>query len=135
VGGLSLAFYKTALARDVSDLAWDQASRSGRADVCAGAAISDGNLAGFSPTICFQSLDLGLPTDIAIWKICLSPKTAAGGGGWDGALIEAVYEKAQAANASRVYWLTQSSNNAGAGRSTTRLPTISDFIQLPPRCF
>jgi ribosomal protein S18 acetylase RimI-like enzyme len=27
-----------------------------------------------------------------------------------GALIEAVYEKAEAAGASRVYWLTQSSN-------------------------
>jgi ribosomal protein S18 acetylase RimI-like enzyme len=35
---------------------------------------------------------------------------AARGRGLGRALIEAVYEKARAANASRVYWLTQSSN-------------------------
>ena len=35
---------------------------------------------------------------------------AARGQGLGRALIEAVYEKARAANASRVYWLTQSSN-------------------------
>jgi ribosomal protein S18 acetylase RimI-like enzyme len=35
---------------------------------------------------------------------------AARGRGLGRTLIEAVYEKAQAANASRVYWLTQASN-------------------------
>lgn len=35
---------------------------------------------------------------------------SARGRGLGRALIEAVYEKAEAAGASRVYWLTQSSN-------------------------
>ena len=61
-----------------------------------------------SPTISFIARP-GRRTATAIWKICLSPKSARGKG-LGRALIEAVYDKARSASASRVYWLTQSNN-------------------------
>ena len=61
-----------------------------------------------SPTICFIARP-GRRTATAIWKIC-SLRKSARGQGLGRALIEAVYDKARAASASRVYWLTQSDN-------------------------
>jgi len=49
---------------------------------------------------------------------------AARGKGLGRALIEAVYEKARVANASRVYWLTQS-NNAQARALYDKVADIS----------
>ena len=43
-------------------------------------------------------------------------------------MIEAVYEKAQAANASRVYWLTQS-NNTQARMLYDKVADNLGFIQ------
>jgi GNAT superfamily N-acetyltransferase len=101
-----LAFYKTALTRDVSDLAWTRFHDPDEPMFALGGYV-DGNLAGFAHYLFHRST----------WtphRYCyledLFVAEAARGRGLGRALIEAVYEKAQAANASRVYWLTQSNN-------------------------
>jgi len=101
-----LAFYKTALARDVSDLTWTRFHDPDEPMFALGGYV-DGNLAGFAHYLFHRST----------WtphRYCyledLFVAEAARGRGLGRALIEAVYEKAQAANASRVYWLTQSNN-------------------------
>jgi GNAT superfamily N-acetyltransferase len=67
----------------------------------------DGNLAGFAHYLFHRST-------WAPKRYCyledLFVADNARGRGLGRALIEAVYEKAEAAGASRVYWLTQSSN-------------------------
>jgi GNAT superfamily N-acetyltransferase len=101
-----LAFYKTALARDISDLAWTRLHDPDEPMFALGGYV-DGNLAGFAHYLFHRST-------WATHRYCyledLFVREAARGQGLGRALIEAVYEKAQAANASRVYWLTQSSN-------------------------
>jgi GNAT superfamily N-acetyltransferase len=101
-----LAFYKTALARDVSDLAWTRFHDPDEPMFALGGYV-DGNLAGFAHYLFHRST-------WAPHRYCyledLFVAEAARGRGLGRALIEAVYEKAQAANASRVYWLTQSNN-------------------------
>ena len=101
-----LAFYKTALARDVSDLAWTRFHDPDEPMFALGGYV-DGNLAGFAHYLFHRST-------WAPHRYCyledLFVAEAARGRGLGRALIEAVYEKAKAANASRVYWLTQSNN-------------------------
>jgi ribosomal protein S18 acetylase RimI-like enzyme len=101
-----LAFYKTELTQDVSDLAWMRFHDINEPVFALGGYI-DGQLAGFAHYLFHRST-------WAPHRYCyledLFVAPAARGKGLGRALIEAVYEKAQAANASRVYWLTQSSN-------------------------
>ncbi len=101
-----LAFYKTALARDVSDLAWTRFHDPDEPMFALGGYV-DGNLAGFAHYLFHRST-------WAPHRYCyledLYVAEAARGRGLGRALIEAVYEKAKAANANRVYWLTQSNN-------------------------
>jgi GNAT superfamily N-acetyltransferase len=101
-----LAFYKTTLARDACDLAWTRFQDPDELMFALGGYV-DGNLAGFAHYLFHRS-------SWATHRYCyledLYVAEAARGRGLGRALIEAVYDKAQAANASRVYWLTQSSN-------------------------
>jgi GNAT superfamily N-acetyltransferase len=101
-----LAFYKTTLARDACDLAWTRFHDPDELMFALGGYV-DGNLAGFAHYLFHRS-------SWATHRYCyledLYVAEAARGRGLGRALIEAVYDKAQAANASRVYWLTQSSN-------------------------
>jgi GNAT superfamily N-acetyltransferase len=101
-----LAFYKTALARDVSDLTWTRFHDPDETMFALGGYV-DGNLAGFAHYLFHRST-------WAPHRYCyledLFVAEAARGQGLGRALIEAVYERARKASANRVYWLTQSSN-------------------------
>jgi GNAT superfamily N-acetyltransferase len=101
-----LAFYKSALAREISDLAWSRFHDADEPLFALGGYI-DGRLCGIAHYLFHRST----------WahnRYCyledLFVAEDARGCGVGRALIEEVYRKAQAAGASRVYWLTQSSN-------------------------
>ncbi|MEO8322217.1 MAG: GNAT family N-acetyltransferase [Bradyrhizobium sp.] len=101
-----LAFYQTTLTQEVSDLAWDRFHDPDEPVFALGGYV-DGNLAGFAHYLFHRST-------WAPKRYCyledLFVAEASRGRGLARALIEAVYRKADAAGASRVYWLTQSSN-------------------------
>jgi GNAT superfamily N-acetyltransferase len=101
-----LAFYKTALTQQISDLAWERFHDPDEPIFALGAYVDD-RLMGIAHYLFHRST-------WALHRYCyledLFVAEAARGRGLGRALIEAVYGKALAANASRVYWLTQSSN-------------------------
>jgi GNAT superfamily N-acetyltransferase len=101
-----LAFYKSALAQEVSDLAWSRFHDPDEPLFALGGYV-DGRLSGIAHYLFHRST----------WahnRYCyledLFVAEDARGRGVGRALIEEVYRKAEAAGASRVYWLTQSSN-------------------------
>lgn len=101
-----LAFYKSALAQEVSDLAWSRFHDPAEPLFALGGYI-DGRLLGIAHYLFHRST----------WahnRYCyledLFVAEHARGLGLGRALIEDVYRKAEAAGASRVYWLTQSGN-------------------------
>jgi GNAT superfamily N-acetyltransferase len=101
-----LTFYRTALAQEISDTAWARFHDPGEPLFALGGYI-DGELMGFAHYLFHRSTwarnrycyleDLFVSEDVR-------------GRGLGHALIEEVYAKAEAAGASRVYWLTQSGN-------------------------
>ena len=119
-----LGFYKTALAGDVSDLAWTRFHDPDEPMFALGGYV-DGALLGFAHYLFHRST-------WAHQRYCyledLFVAEAARGRGLGRALIEAVYQKAEAANASRVYWLTQESNKT-ARALYDKLAERSGFIQ------
>ena len=101
-----LTFYKTALAQEISDSSLERFHDSGEPIFALGAYL-DGELMGFAHYLFHRST----------WarnRYCyledLFVADRARGHGLGRALIEEVYRKAESAGASRVYWLTQSSN-------------------------
>ena len=102
-----LAFYKTALTQDVSDLAWSRFHDPDETMFALGGYV-DGRLTGFAHYLFHRST-------WAPKRYCyledLFVADSARGLGLGRALIETVYQKAEAAGASRVYWLTQSNND------------------------
>ena len=101
-----LAFYKTALTQDVSDLAWSRFHDPDETMFALGGYV-DGRLAGFAHYLFHRST--WAPKRYCYLEDLYVAETARGHG-LGRALIETVYQKAEAAGASRVYWLTQSSN-------------------------
>ena len=101
-----LAFYKSTLPREISDLAWQRFHDPDEQIFALGGYV-DGELMGIAHYLFHRST-------WALHRYCyledLYVAEGARGLGLGRALIEAVYAKAQAANASRVYWLTQSDN-------------------------
>jgi len=101
-----LVFYKTTLTRDVTELAWSRFHDPDETMFALGGYV-DGRLAGFAHYLFHRST-------WAPKRYCyledLFVADDARGLGLGRALIEAVYQKAEAAGASRVYWLTQSNN-------------------------
>ena len=101
-----LAFYKATLAPGASDVAWQRFHDPDEPIFALGGYV-DGHLAGFAHYLFHRST-------WAPKRYCyledLFVAESVRGRGLGRALIEAVYEKAEAAGASRVYWLTQSSN-------------------------
>jgi GNAT superfamily N-acetyltransferase len=101
-----LAFYKTALTQEISNLAWERFHDPDEPIFALGGYV-DGRLAGFAHYLFHRST-------WAPKRYCyledLFVADSARGRGVGRALIEAVYAKAAAADASRVYWLTQSGN-------------------------
>ena len=101
-----LAFYKSALAQDISDLAWSRFHDPDEPLFALGGYI-DGRLLGIAHYLFHRST----------WahnRYCyledLFVAEDARGRGVGRALIEEVYRKAETAGAGRVYWLTQSGN-------------------------
>ena len=119
-----LAFYKTTLTRDISDLAWTRFHDPDEPIFALGAYV-DGELMGIAHYLFHRST-------WATHRYCyledLFVAEAARGKGLARALIEAVYARAEAANASRVYWLTQS-NNAQARALYDKVADNLGFIQ------
>ena len=119
-----LAFYKTALTQDVSDLAWSRFHDPDETMFALGGYV-DGRLTGFAHYLFHRST-------WAPKRYCyledLFVADSARGLGLGRALIEMVYQKAEAAGASRVYWLTQS-NNATARALYDKVADNLGFIQ------
>ncbi|MEA2892309.1 MAG: hypothetical protein QOI05_3102 [Bradyrhizobium sp.] len=101
-----LTFYKTILAQEISDTAWGRFHDPDEPLFALGGYV-DGQLLGFAHYLFHRSTwarnrycyleDLYVSEDVR-------------GRGLGRALIEEVYRRAESAGASRVYWLTHSSN-------------------------
>jgi GNAT superfamily N-acetyltransferase len=119
-----LAFYKTTLTRDISDLAWTRFHDPDEQIFALGSYV-DGELLGIAHYLFHRST-------WATHRYCyledLFVADTARGKGLGRALIEAVYARAEAANASRVYWLTQS-DNAQARALYDKVADNLGFIQ------
>ena len=119
-----LAFYKTTLTRDISDLAWTRFHDPDEPIFALGGYL-EGELMGIAHYLFHRST-------WATHRYCyledLFVAEAARDKGLGRALIEAVYARAEAANASRVYWLTQS-NNAQARALYDKVADNLGFIQ------
>jgi GNAT superfamily N-acetyltransferase len=101
-----LTFYRSTLAQEISDITWARFHDPDEPLFALGGYV-DGRLMGFVHYLFHRST----------WarnRYCyledLYVSEEARGRGLARALIEEVYRKAEAAGASRVYWLTQSSN-------------------------
>ena len=101
-----LVFYKTMLPQQISDLAWTRFHDPDEPIFALGGYV-DGELMGIAHYL-FHRSTFALHRYCYLEDLFVAP--AARGRGLGRALIEAVHQKAQAANASRVYWLTHSSN-------------------------
>ena len=119
-----LAFYKTALAQEISDLAWSRFHDPDEPLFALGGYL-DGRLLGIAHYLFHRST----------WaqnRYCyledLFVAEDARRHGLGRALIEEVYRRAEAAGASRVYWLTQS-NNAQARALYDEVADNLGFIQ------
>ena len=101
-----LAFYQATLARGASDMAWQRFHDPNEPMFLLGAYV-DGKLTGIVQYLFHRS-------SWTVGNYCylqdLFVSESARGLGLGRALIEAVYEKAKAAGASRVHWLTQTTN-------------------------
>ena len=119
-----LAFYKSALTREISDLTWHRFHDPDEQIFALGGYV-DGELMGIAHYLFHRST-------WAPHRYCyledLFVAEAARGRGLGRALIEEVYAKAQAANASRVYWLTHT-NNAQARVLYDKVADNLGFIQ------
>jgi GNAT superfamily N-acetyltransferase len=119
-----LTFYKSSVPDEVTEATWRRLNDP--AEPMHGlVAVLDGRIVGIVHTIYHRST----------WTIgdyCylqdLFTAEEARGQGVGRALIEAVYEKAQAAGASRVYWLTHETNTA-AQALYDKVASRSGFIQ------
>ena len=118
-----LEFYGTSLQPDVSEATW---SRLLYADAAMFALVAehDGTVIGIVHGVMH-------PATWSIGPYCyledLFVDPAARGSGAGRALIEAVYARADAAGASRVYWMTHKDNPAR--RLYDQVATVSEFVQ------
>jgi GNAT superfamily N-acetyltransferase len=101
-----LAFYKSALRPEISDLTWDRFHDPDEQIFALGGYV-DGELMAIAHYLFHRST---WAPDRYCYLEDLFVAPAARRRGLGRALIEAVYQKARVANASRVYWLTQSDN-------------------------
>lgn len=119
-----LAFYKTELAREVTDVTWARLHDPGEPMQVLGGYLN-GTLQGIAHIIFHRSC-------WTIGNYCylqdLFVAAQARGQGLGRALIEAVYATARQAEASRVYWLTHESNHA-AMELYEKMADRSGFIQ------
>lgn len=102
-----LAFYKATLAPGATDTAWTRFHDPDEPMFVLGAYV-DGKLTGIVHYLFHRST--WTPGDYCYLQDLFVAESARGLG-LGRALIEAVYEKAKAGGASRVHWLTQTTNN------------------------
>lgn len=101
-----LAFYKTALPQDVSNTTWQRFHDPAEPMFILGAYV-DGKLTGFVHYLFHRST--WAPNSYCYLEDLFVADSARGHGAGR-ALIEAVYGKARAVGASRVHWLTNTTN-------------------------
>jgi GNAT superfamily N-acetyltransferase len=102
-----LAFYRATLAAGASDIAWQRFHDPGEPMFLLGAYV-DGKLTGIVQYLFHRST--WTPGNYCYLQDLFVSESARGRG-VGRALIEAVYDKAKAAGASRVHWLTQTGNS------------------------
>ena len=119
-----LAFYKATLAPGASDVAWARFHDADEPMFLLGAYV-DGKLTGIVHYLFHRST--WTPGNYCYLQDLYVAQDARGLG-LGRALIEAVYEKARAAGASRVHWLTQTTN-AQARILYDRVADNSGFMQ------
>lgn len=106
-----LAFYKTSVKPEVTDATWARLHDAAEPMHVLGAFLED-RLVGFTHYIFHRSTwTVG---DYCYLQDLFTAETARGLGAGR-ALIEAVYAQAEAAGASRVYWLTHENNEVARG--------------------
>jgi GNAT superfamily N-acetyltransferase len=119
-----LAFYKATLAPGASDVAWQRFHDPDEPMFLLGAYV-EGRLTGIVHYLFHRST--WTPGNYCYLQD-LFVTEAGRGHGVGRALIEAVYEKAKAAGASRVHWLTQT-GNAQARILYDQVADVSGFMQ------
>ena len=119
-----LDFYKTSQAPDATDIAWRRIHDPNEPMFALGAYV-DGKLLGIVHYLYHRSF---WTTGDYCYLQDLFVADAARGQGLGRALIEAVYEKAREAGASRVYWNTHETN-AAARALYEKVAERSGFIQ------
>ena len=117
-------FYKVTLAAEATDAAWARFHDPSEPMEALGA-FTDGRLAGFAHTILHRSTWTVGPY-CYLQDLFTVPE--ARGQGIASALVKAVVERARAAGASRVHWLTHESN-ATARALYDRIADRSGFLQ------
>ena len=119
-----LAFYEATISRTVTETTWARLNDPAEPMHALGAFV-DGQLVGIVHYLFHRST---WTTGDYCYLQDLFTAEAARGRGAGRALIQAVYERARAASASRVYWLTQE-GNATARALYDKLADRSGFIQ------
>lgn len=123
-----LAFYETSVPPETTELTWRRFHDPAEPMHALGAFV-DGRLGGIVHYLYHRSTWTDGPY---CYLQDLFTEEAMRGRGVGRALIEAVYARARAAGASRVYWLTQESN-ATARLLYDRVAERSGFIQYRKR--
>lgn len=118
-------FYKVAIVENVTDLTWERFF-DGVVPVNAFVAEENGQLIGFVHFIYHYSTWTKGPY---VYLQDLFTAEAARGKGVATALVDAVYDTAEKAGASRVYWLTHETN-ATAIKLYEKIADRSGFIQF-----
>jgi GNAT superfamily N-acetyltransferase len=119
-----LAFYEATIPSTVTETTWARLNDPAEPMHALGAFV-DGQLVGIVHYLFHRST---WTTRDYCYLQDLFTNEAARGRGAGRALIEAVYERARAADASRIYWLTQE-GNATARALYDKLADRSGFIQ------
>ncbi len=119
-----LTFYKSTVPSEVTDTTWRRLNDAAE-PIHGLAAVLDGRIVGIVHYIFHRST---WTTGDYCYLQDLFTAEEARGRGAGRALIEGVYERAQAQGASRVYWLTHETNTS-AQALYDRLATRSGFIQ------
>jgi GNAT superfamily N-acetyltransferase len=119
-----LAFYKATLAPGASDVAWQRFHDPDEPMFLLGAYV-EGRLTGIVHYLFHRST--WTPGNYCYLQDLFVAESGRGHG-VGRALIEAVYEKAKAAGASRVHWLTQT-GNAQARILYDQVADVSGFMQ------